>query len=68
MDLQDDMGSTEVVQRDDSNSKALVQASNNAPYHLLLVSMLEHVCSVYVSEPSKSRQVFKGELPLREVI
>ena len=68
IELRDDLESVEEVQREDSNSIALVQTSGNAPYHLLLVSMLEHVCSVYVSEPTKSRQVFKGKLPLYGVI
>ena len=52
--------SAEVVEREESNSKMLVQTSNNARSHLLLVAILEHLCSVYVPEPAKSRQVFKG--------
>ncbi len=34
--------------------------ATDASQHLLLVSMLEHLCSVYVIDPVESRKVFKG--------
>ena len=45
----------------DTSSMTLVQASANASNHLLLVSMLEHVCSIYVPDDAKCRKVFQSE-------
>lgn len=32
------------------------------PNHLLLGSLLEHLCFVYEREPAQSRMLFKGEV------
>ena len=43
----------------DGGDLAVVQPTP-APIHLLLVSLLEHICSLYVQDTKKRSQVFKG--------
>ncbi len=43
-----------------SSSKAVVQASVNASNHILLASMLEHLCSIYGRDPAERRKLFRG--------
>ena len=58
----------EVVKRQDSNAKALAQANSSAPSYLLIVAMLEQLCSVYVSDRVKSQQVFKGKMSFQSLL
>ncbi len=45
----------------DGGDLAVVQPTP-APIHLLLVSLLEHICSLYVQDTKKRSQVFKGNI------
>ncbi len=45
----------------DGGDLAVIQPTP-APVHLLLVSLLEHICSLYVQDTNKRNQVFKGSI------
>ena len=45
----------------DGGDLAVIQPTP-APVHLLLVSLLEHICSLYVQDTNKRNQVFKGTI------
>lgn len=55
-----DLTDTYVPNNDPSTS---VQAlEGRVPNYLLLVSLLEHLCSLYESDPEKSKKIFNGKI------
>lgn len=55
-----DLTDTYVPINDPSTS---VQAlEGRVPNYLLLVSLLEHLCSLYETDPEKSKKIFNGKL------
>lgn len=55
-----DLTDTYVPNNDPSTS---VQAlEGRVPNYLLLVSLLEHLCSLYETDPEKSKKIFNGKL------
>ena len=55
-----DLSDTYVPNKDPSTS---VQAlEGRVPNYLLLVSLLEHLCSLYETDPEKSKKIFNGKI------
>ena len=55
-----DLTDTYAPNNDPSTS---VQAlEGRVPNYLLLVSLLEHLCSLYENDPEKSKQIFNGKM------
>lgn len=53
-----DLSDTYVPNKDPSTG---VQAlEGRVPNYLLLVSLLEHLCSLYETDPEKSKKIFNG--------
>lgn len=54
-----DLSDTFIASNDPSSS---VQAlEGRVPNYLLLVSLLEHLCSLYENDPEKSKKIFNGK-------
>ena len=54
-----DLSDTFIANNDPSSS---VQAlEGRVPNYLLLVSLLEHLCSLYENDAEKSKKIFNGE-------
>jgi len=61
-----DLTDTYVPSNDPSTS---VQAlEGRVPNYLLLVSLLEHLCSLYEADPEKSKKIFNGKIKFLKVI
>ena len=61
-----DLTDTYVLNDDPSTS---VQAlEGRVPNYLLLVSLLEHLCSLYENDPEKSKKIFNGTIKFLKVI
>ena len=60
-----DLTDTYVPSNDPSTS---VQAlEGRVPNYLLLVSLLEHLCSLYEADPEKSKKIFNGKIKLKVI-
>jgi len=60
-----DLTDTYVPNNDPSTS---VQAlEGRVPNYLLLVSLLEHLCSLYEADPEKSKKIFNGKIKFLEL-
>jgi len=56
-----DLTDTYVPNNNDPSTS--VQAlEGRVPNYLLLVSLLEHLCSLYESDPEKSKKIFNGKI------
>ena len=61
-----DLSDTYVPNKDPSTS---VQAlEGRVPNYLLLVSLLEHLCSLYENDPEKSKKIFNGKCHTLEIL
>ena len=49
-----------VIPNNGSTSAQALEAGR-VPNYLLLVSLLEHLCSVYEGDPERSKQIFNSE-------
>ena len=61
-----DLSDTYVPNKDPSTG---VQAlEGRVPNYLLLVSLLEHLCSLYETDPEKSKKIFNGKCHTLEIL